>query len=125
MLIKEFINRIENARLLGKVYRLDELKKEEELFAKENGLVVVFGYSDDCAEFRGAISDEIGCYDGGRVFEKNGYYIDAVWCKYDIPWTYETNIPHESFSVWDDEDNSLYCQAIVFDIKQLSKGAKE
>ncbi len=125
MTIKDFIKRIEKYRITGKVYRLDELNPTEEEIAKDNGFVVVFGYSDDCAEFRGAIEDEIGCYDGGRVYEENGFYIDAVWCRADIPWTYDTNIPHESFSVWDDEDGSLYCQAIVFDIANVKGGAQE
>ena len=38
---------------------------EEERLAKENGLVVVFGYSDDNIELRGAINNEAGCFDGG------------------------------------------------------------
>ena len=29
------------------------MTREEEKLAKESGLVVVFGYSDDCVEFRG------------------------------------------------------------------------
>ena len=32
--------------------------------AKENGLVVVFGASDDLCEIRGAEDDEIDCFDG-------------------------------------------------------------
>ena len=122
MTIKDFIKRIEKHRLTGKVYRLDELRPTEEEIAKDNGFVVVFGYSDDGAEFRGAIEDEIGCYNGGRVYEENGFYIDAVWGRAYIPWTYDTNIPHESFSVWDDEDDFLYCQAIVFDISDVKGG---
>ena len=122
MTIKDFIKSIEKHRITGKVYRLYELNPTEEAIAKDNGLVIVFGYSDDCTEFRGAIEDEIGCYNGGRVYEENGFYIDAVWGRADIPWTYDTNIPHESFPVWDDEDGSLYCQAIVFDIANVKGG---
>jgi hypothetical protein len=44
-----------------------EMTKEQEQQAKENGLVVVTGYSDDNCEFRGAIYDEVGCYDGGNI----------------------------------------------------------
>jgi hypothetical protein len=40
----------------------EEMTKEEEAMAKENGLVVMFGYSDDNAEFRGAIHDEVGAW---------------------------------------------------------------
>ena len=41
-----------------------EITKDEEAQAKAAGLVVVFGYSDDNVELRGAIHDEIGAYDG-------------------------------------------------------------
>jgi len=42
----------------------------KELFdqAKAAGLVIVFGASDDLMEFRGAIYDEVGVYDGGTAF---------------------------------------------------------
>jgi len=41
-----------------------------ELFAvmKAAGLVAVFGASDDLMEFRGAINDEVGAYDGGTAY---------------------------------------------------------
>ena len=42
----------------------NEMHKEEEQIAKESGLVVIFGASDDLIEFRGAIYDEIDAYDG-------------------------------------------------------------
>ena len=41
-----------------------EVIAEQEDFAKANGLVVVFGYSDDGVQLRGAISDDVGAYDG-------------------------------------------------------------
>jgi hypothetical protein len=47
----------------GRSYR-NEIYKEEEQIAKESGLVVIFGASDDLIEFRGAIYDEIGAYEG-------------------------------------------------------------
>lgn len=40
------------------------MHKEEEKIAKESGLVVIFGASDDLVEFRGAIYDEIDAYNG-------------------------------------------------------------
>lgn len=59
-----------------------EITPEEERQAKELGYVVVFGYSDDNAEFRGAIDDEVGCYDGGEIFiDKEGIFGDCD-CKY-------------------------------------------
>lgn len=54
------------ARLNGREYR-NEIAKDEERIAKESGLVVLFGASDDLAEFRGAIRDEAGIYDGGDI----------------------------------------------------------
>ena len=69
---------------------------------------------------RGTVYVEAKC----RRLPENGFYIDAVWGRAYIPWTYDTNIPHESFSVWDDEDSSLYCQAIVFDIADVKGGAE-
>jgi hypothetical protein len=55
-----------------------EPTKEHEKLAKENGLVIVYGCSDDLCEFRGAIRDEGNCYDGGDIyFSKDGTIIDA------------------------------------------------
>ncbi len=48
------------ALLNGREYR-DEITAQEEAEAKDAGLVVLFGASDDLAEFRGAICDEAGC----------------------------------------------------------------
>ena len=95
----------------------NEMTSFEEQRAKELGFVVVFGYSDDNAEFRGAYDEEIGCYDGGRVFEWGEYYIDAVWCEGEFTWTYNTNIPHATFDIFDDEEK--YCKGIVFELKDM------
>lgn len=42
----------------------DETTPEIEAAAKAAGLVIVFGASDDLMEFRGAINEEIGAYEG-------------------------------------------------------------
>lgn len=113
MTLKEFASLLD-----GREYGCEMTPHEEEV-AKELGFVVVFGYSDDNAELRGAIDDEIGCYDGdvlehedlpGRIF--------AHWCpsKMDCSWAYETDIPHESFRIY--EDGELYCVGIVCDINK-------
>lgn len=134
--IKEFAQML-NGREYGK-----EIGKAETLQAKELGLVVVYGASDDLMEFEGAIRDEVGCYDGGTayltktdLFDANGgecececkYYqaekalcktITAVWCgEENYSWTYKTDIPHETFDIY--EDGEKYCRGIVFDIKSL------
>ena len=107
MTIYEFAERLD-----GREYG-NEITKSEEQEAKELGFVVVFGYSDDNAEFRGAIDDEVGCFDGGRVYEDGDKYIDAVWCEGKYDWTYKTNIPHATFDIYD--YCGKYCKGIVFE----------
>lgn len=51
------------ALLNGRAYR-HEITKDEEAQAKAAGLLVIFGASYDLVEFRGAIHDEIGGYNG-------------------------------------------------------------
>ena len=113
--------------------------------AKEAGLVVVFGASDDLIEFRGAIRDEGDCYDGGEIlFDSKGvlpswgvasdsgesaeaYFerkpkarmIKALFAKEgSYTWTYCTVIPHETFEIV--EDGEPYCRGIVFNIGDIS-----
>lgn len=50
---KEHLAELFNNRQYG-----NEIDKEEEQVAKENNLLVVFGYSDDCVELRGVINEE-------------------------------------------------------------------
>ena len=79
-------------------------------------------------EFRGAIDDEADCYNGGtawihldKLIDGPNFVgtkqIDAIWCKDNIPWQYETDIPHETFDVL--EDGEIYCKGIVFRIEDL------
>jgi hypothetical protein len=136
----------ELAALLNGRKRRNEITNQEEQQAKDAGLVVVFGCSDDLMEFRGAIYDEVGCYDGGIAyfdekglleiecdnedcpyFEKiknNAKTIEAIWCEEGeqekenpISWTYKTDIPHSTFEIV--EDNEIYCIGIVFSINDL------
>lgn len=116
-----------------KVDGIEYLEERKWLWAeaKEKGIVVVFGYSDDNIEFRGAVDDEIGCFDGRRVqVPGTDRYIDAIFCgmlngkeilkpsEYmtddgdRITWVYRTDIPHETFMMY--EDKEPYCQGIVF-----------
>lgn len=101
--------------------------------AKEHGIVIVMGASDDLMEFSGAIEDEGGCFDGGNVyFDRDGVsqddteranVIEAIWCgshdENGIPatWAYKTEIPHEKFKVF--EDGELYCIGIAFSVEDL------
>lgn len=100
--------------LNGRDYR-KEIYPYEEQRAKELGFVVVFGYSDDNAEFRGAYYDEVGCFNGGRIYKDGERYIDAVWFKDGYDWVYETNIPHATFDIYDDGEK--YCRGIVFEMR--------
>ena len=118
----------------------EEVSKKLGSLAKENGLVVIFGASDDLMEFRGAIDDECGAYDGTialidsegllpereqieddeileRFFirRKTAKNVEALWCKEaNYSWTFETDIPHASFDVM--EEKEKYCRGIVIEI---------
>lgn len=101
--------------------------------AKQSGLVIVTGASDDLMEFEGAICDEGGCFDGGRVYfdcdgvdqegEERANWIDAKWCDgtnrngIQATWTYETDIPCERFDIFEEQD--IYCEGLVFSVEDL------
>lgn len=105
--------------------------------AQEQGLVIVFGESDDLCIFRGAIQADAYCDNGDDIYvsadkviankerpnvfipEDNPNYalISAQWCKGDYSWSYETEIPHETFEVYDDDEK--YCLGIVFSINDI------
>ena len=113
MTLKEFAD-----MLSGREYGL-EISKEEELLAKYLGFVVVFGYSDDNAELRGAINDEIGCFGGGSLRHKDlPAEIRAEWCpaNKECSWAYSTVLPYETFNIY--EGGELYCVGIVCDINK-------
>ena len=128
-----------NGRQIGQ-----EITKEEAALATEHGLVVVFGASDDLMEFRGAINDEAGAYDGtsvriGRtglmqtsiedleVLKEAGVVdahmakfpgtIEALWDQDDIAWQYKANFPYSTFDIL--EDNETYCIGIIFRLEDL------
>ena len=126
---KEDLAKILNGREYG-----NEITKEEELLAKENGLVVVFGHSDDCIEFRGAMNDEFGqsvnftkdgeirhCDDDCPYFTKALNESSKIFRKpsktTEHYWVFETIIPHAEFDVF--EDGDLYGKGLVFDIESL------
>lgn len=120
------------------------ISKELRQQAKEAGLVIVYGASDDLMEFDGAFRDEVGCYDGGVALvdskgvldrslidsdddeaiadfvarKKKASVIEALWCVDGYSWTYRTNVPHETFEVVDNGDP--YCRGIVFALASLA-----
>lgn len=117
----------------------NEIAPYEEQAAKVAGLVVAYGYSDDNVELRGAIDEEVGAFDGTTVYvTKNGLLDDpgcedcphwaaarkeakaiyTVWHDEGGPcWTFETDIPHETFNIY--EDGELFCVGIVFSVENL------
>lgn len=134
----------ELASLLNGREIMSEITSDEAQRAADAGLVVVYGYSDDNVEFRGAIDSEIGAYDGTTVYlnksgileepacssaedcncpyfneaKKTARTIEAVWRGSGVPcWTYVTDIPHETFSVY--EDGEVWCVGMVFSVEDL------
>ena len=130
-------------KLSGRSY-MEEITSSEKNTARENGLVVIFGYSDDNAAFCGAIDDEVGCYGGSTIFitktgifddpgcqkydreecpfylaaRKSARRIEAVWHDDGGPcWTFETDIPHDTFEILD--DGEPWCTGIVFCISDI------
>jgi len=125
-----------NGREYGK-----EITNEEAAQAEQSGLVVVYGASDDLMEFCGAISDEVGCSDGGTAYlnsegllenkcddsdcpyfaklKEQAATIEALWCKEEgYSFTYKTDIPHETFEIV--EDGEPYCRGIVFSLSDVA-----
>ena len=119
MTLKEFCEEIS-----GKEYGYPQFTDEEIETAEENGFVIVYGYSDDCIEFDGAIRDEAECFGDGKVyFDRDGIgknkpnMIEALWDRENISWIYQTEIPHDTFMIY--EGGELFCVGIVFDINDL------
>ena len=123
----------------------EEMEWGEAQDARAAGLVVVYGYSDDNVELCGAINDEVGAYNGTTVYltpdgvlqkpdcgqddcpyfareREKARTIKAVWHDKGGPcWTFETDIPHETFTVM--EDGEPFCVGIVFSMEALKEVA--
>ena len=137
---KRTMTKEECAKMLDGREMGEEVSQSEAEAAKESGLVIIYGASDDLMEFEGAIRDEVGCCDGGTAYlDETGLFssecenegcpyaereqakcktIEAVWCPpCGGTWAYETEIPHATFKIY--EDGELYCTGIVFDLYRL------
>ena len=140
---------IELAEMLDGCLAGEEMTAILRKWAKDNRLVVVHGASDDLIEFDGAWYDEAGA--PGKVYlDENGPapyidcdcewsqaakdaqkllpFIESKWCDGQVPWTYETEIPHAEFRVLEsnyDEDDiencDIYCIGIVFSLDDFGK----
>lgn len=134
------------AKKLNGINRRDGIDNELTSEAKAGGLVIVRGESDDLMEFRGAIYDEVGAYDGGSAFVTNEglvtsecdegedcpYYqkelkkaqeIKAIWDTETeggekTTWLIKTDIPHQQFRMIDEDDN-LFCVGLVFSLADV------
>lgn len=132
------------ALLNGRQY-CEEISKQEILAAEQDKLVVAFGQSDDLIEFRGAIYDELGAYDGTKITVVNGKVVNTddweedkeTLNKYSVPlpkefivniqWCPESlncswlviseNFPSSPFDIFEDEE--IYCRGIVFSLDDL------
>ncbi len=108
--------------------------------AKRNGLVIVYGYSDDVIQLDGAVRTFGDCFQGGKfhLVKNKGCWkladgvgkcnnISALWYSCDavndygecIPWSYKTDIPCENFYVTRDGDP--FCEGFVFSINDLKR----
>ena len=137
--------------LNGRQYS-NEMTKQEEAQAKELGFVVIFGCSDDLCELRGAIDDEVDCYDGGefsinsagivarpdcdcehaRKWHNQQFAsaaaIEVVWCprnqndEVEMTWGYR--LPESIPHATFDilDDEEHYCRGVVFELKSVLVG---
>ena len=142
---KEELAAILNGREYG-----NEMTKDEELTAKAAGLVVVFGYSDDNVELRGAIHDEIGAYEGTTVrvdakgvlqawddlkdnaeeeSEFEAYFarklagfkpITALWCPPAVGGSWAYETAIPHASFDVMEDGEIYCRGIIFALADIA-----
>lgn len=117
-----------------------EINPTEETHAKHDGLVVAFGYSDDNVEFRGAMDDEVGAYNGTEIYlvrkgplpdhrdcdcpycgflntQSKAKIISAIWGEDGVSWQFKTDVPHATFEVL--EDDEVFCRGIVFHIDDI------
>lgn len=117
-----------------------EIHPTEELALKAAGMVAVFGYSDDCTEFRGAINDEVGTGElritaKGKILEEDAFdaleslvadgtidkpVLGLIEANFADHHTYETKIPHATFVIT--EDSAIFCRGIVFRLADIGKG---
>ena len=101
-------------RLDGRRYR-EEITKEEEQQAKEDGVVIALGYSDDLLELFGVINQEVSAWEGVDFG-----FVKAEWCprgqlgEIYTSWLITSKFPYENFNIY--EDDELYCIGAVIKI---------
>jgi hypothetical protein len=122
------------AMLNGREYR-NEITRAEEKAAKEAGLIVAFGASDDNLELRGAVDEELSAYDGTEAkirLDKLEVVTDescpdclklakvidikAEWSPKEpaASWLITASVPFEPFDIM--EDGELFCRGAVIPV---------
>lgn len=132
------------AAILNKRQYGKEVTKEECAAMKLRRVIVLFGASDDNIEIDGFECEEVGAYgdDGGTIhFDQGGLVKNECEdenCPYharrleasgvvqvqgvygdDGVWRFKTEIPHETFEVFDDSE--LFCVGIVFALDDIKE----
>lgn len=139
------MNKQEFAELLDGRQYLSEMTDQENEIAKEHGLLVAFGYSDDGLKFMGIVDEELGAWRGTTVslwydvasdelkilyeadfpsiekFNLKTFEVTAIWSPKDseASWIIMTDIPCASFDIY--EDDRLFCQGIVMEQSDILK----
>jgi len=108
--------------------------------AKQAGIVIVHGDSDDLVRLLGAIDDEVDAYNGTEIFvtdkgllrnechnpecrqysrqKEEAAKIKAIWNDLGDPfWEFETDIPHKTFIIV--EEDEQFCRGIVFALADI------
>lgn len=141
---KEQFAQLLNGRTYG-----NEITSEEEDLAKENGLLICFGASDDLLEMRGIIYEEYGTYEGGttllvqkktgisaidldkynelmEILKDNDFELDikripikSEWCPSDLKCSWRISTTIPHATFDIMEDDGLYCRGIVMHISDI------
>lgn len=141
---KEQFAQLLNGRTYG-----NEITSEEEDLAKENGLLICFGASDDLLEMRGIIYEEYGTYEGGttllvqkktgisaidldkynelmEILKDNDFELDikripikSEWCPSDLKCSWRISTTIPHATFDIMEDDGLYCRGIVIHISDI------
>lgn len=131
------------AKLNGREYG-SEVSAVEQIEFKNAGIVVVYGYSDDCVEFEGAVNTEIGIWNAGYIPLLNGVPFDMdcstevikasgcltlkdvskrlkhIKAKFGMNgWEFDAEFPHEKFSIVERECDNPCSEGLVYSLADL------
>lgn len=124
--MKEVISKIKDI-VNGMEYR-SKINPEAVTLAKDNGIVILYGQSDDLMELEGAIDDEVYAYDGlnheddfdlGNFPEEvytlmKDHKLELVWCPdEEKSWAFKVSpdSTFERFNIM--EDGGVFSEGII------------